>query len=450
MIKRGRILAKTVIGICLLSLIGCSGRKPEAQQAVEGSVIPDSEILVPALLETGGGLQDFVPEGWTLLDSVELDFNEDGISDYVGVLDRILSDTESETAPDCMPPRILFAIASDGAGRYVLDFQDIHLIRTRAEGGVFGDPYEPLTAEGVSFTTHAYGGSSWRWSEEDTYAYDGGEWYRIRSESTYGYGPFITSYQRDDWESGVGIRKRRSSDSDRIEEYAASEDPGEEDRFDVEYELSLDEPLTLYQAGMRWWLAPKRRADWRVDAFVFSEDVGLSEDRAERPDGAARTEYCDEDCILYTFQDKDSALYYLAMYRFRDREAAVLAESDTAIGNAEGYEGKIYYSTEIVEAVAYERTQGGPEPAAEEKDTAGVCLNRMNLDGSGKETVFEYRYPGTDGEIQENRFPYLSLIYEISGDEIVVEVYIGDEPHPVYRMNSDGSGVQQIGQIPAE
>ena len=120
MIKRGRILAKTVIGICLLSLIGCSGRKPEAQQAVEGSVIPDSEILVPALLETGGGLQDFVPEGWTLLDSVELDFNEDGISDYVGVLDRILSDTESETAPDCMPPRILFAIASDGAGRYVL------------------------------------------------------------------------------------------------------------------------------------------------------------------------------------------------------------------------------------------------------------------------------------------------------------------------------------------
>ena len=218
----------------------------------------------------------------------------------------------------------------------------------------------------------------------------------------------------------------------------------------MEYELSLDEPLTLYQAGMRWWLAPKRRADWRVDAFVFSEDVGLSEDRAERPDGAARTEYCDEDCILYTFQDKDSALYYLAMYRFRDREAAVLAESDTAIGNAEVYEGKIYYSTEIVEAVAYERTQGGPEPAAEEKDTAGVCLNRMNLDGSGKETVFEYRYPGTDGEIQENRFPYLSLIYEISGDEIVVEVYIGDEPHPVYRMNSDGSGVQQIGQIPAE
>ena len=44
--------------------------------------------------------------------------------------------------------------------------------------------------------------------------------------------------------------------------------------------------------------------------------------------------------------------------------------------------------------------------------------------------------------------PLLLLIYEISGDEIVAEVYVGNEPHPVYRMKTDGSGVQQIGQIP--
>ena len=48
------------------------------------------------------------------------------------------------------------------------------------------------------------------------------------------------------------------------------------------------------------------------------------------------------------------------------------------------------------------------------------------------------------------RLPYLALIYEISGDEIVAEVYVGNEPHPVCRMNCDGSGLRWIGQIPAE
>lgn len=65
-------------------------------------------------------------------------------------------------------PRILFAITSDETKRYHLNFQDINLIRTRDEGGVYGDPYLPLTADAVSFTTHMYGGSAWRWSEDFT------------------------------------------------------------------------------------------------------------------------------------------------------------------------------------------------------------------------------------------------------------------------------------------
>ncbi len=244
---------------------------------------------------------------------MELDFNEDGIPDYVGVLDTVLPDTEGGNRPDFMPPRILFAIASDGTDRYRLDFQDINLIRTREEGGVYGDPYEPLTTEGTSFTTHAYGGSAWKWSEEDTYTYDKGVWYKTMSESTYGYGSLVTSYQKDDWKSGIGIRKKRSDDFEEMEKDWDSEGSWEEDGFDVEYEVSLDTPPTLYQAGMRWWLAPDRVADWGVDSIGVAEDIRLSEDRVKRPDEAYLADYCDEDCVLYTFQDKDSSLYYLAM-----------------------------------------------------------------------------------------------------------------------------------------
>lgn len=70
-----------------------------------------TEFNMPTLSAAGQELSDFVLEGWELIDSVELDFNEDGIADYVGV---------QEKAPD--------------------------------EGGVYGDPYEPLTAEGIELS----------------------------------------------------------------------------------------------------------------------------------------------------------------------------------------------------------------------------------------------------------------------------------------------------------
>ncbi len=92
------------------------------------------------------------------------------------------------------------------------------------------------------------------------------------SESTYGYGAFVTSYRKDDWESGIGIRKKRSEDFDEMGKYWDSEGSRDEDGFDVEYEISLDELPTLCQVGMRWRLAPARVTDWRVDSIGFSED----------------------------------------------------------------------------------------------------------------------------------------------------------------------------------
>ena len=345
--------------------------EPEKEAELEKEA-DDTYKEIPQLPGTGRKLEDFVPEGWEILDKVELDFNEDKIPDYVGVLQAVLTDADGHLAFQDYP-RILFAIASDGEGEYRLDFQDINLIRTRSEGGVFGDPYVPLTAEGTSFETHAYGGSAWRWSEDNTYTYRKGTWWLTSSQDTYGYYEYTTSYSKNDWESGVGIRKKRSSEFSDMEEHWESE----EDEYDVIYEVSLDDELTLEQAGKRWWLAPDRIAGWEVEKIVFAEDVELSEEMVKLPEDAY-VEYCDEDCVLYTFNaspDTDKGLYCLAMYRWQDKVLSVLAgEEAAAIAYPELYKGKIYYSADIVENVPYREMQDGVEQIVEEEETVGVRL----------------------------------------------------------------------------
>ena len=413
--------------------------KEEPEQKEAEDEADDTPIEVPQLPDTGGQLADFVPEGWELLDSVELDFNEDGVSDYVGVLEAIWADGEDYFTYQGYP-RILFAIAGDEVKGYRLDFQDINLIRTSGEGGVYGDPYLPLTAEGISFTTHMYGGSAWRGSEHFTYTYREGIWWLASSEKTNGYLDYATDYSKDDWNSGVGIRKKRSSEFDDMD------DNWESEEYDVVYELALDEPLTLEQAGKRCLRAPDRVTDWEVKEIVIAENIEISEDMIKTPE-KAYFQYCDEDFGLYRFNtgsDTEKGFYYLAMYSWQDKVLYVLAQEESGIDDLECYKGKIYYSNKIVEKVAYK------DQIEEKEETIGIRLNRMEPDGSGKETIFEYRYPGTEQEVLEDNIPYLSQLYEISGDEIIVEVYIGDEPHPIYRMNTDGSECQKIGQLPKE
>lgn len=429
-------------------------KEPEekAEQEESEGKSDNSMKEAPRLPESGRRLADFVPEGWQVCDSVELDFNEDGIPDYVGVLQAVATNEEGYQVYPLGYPRILFGIASEGTEAYRLDFQDVNVIRTRDEGGVFGDPYQPLTAEGTSFTTHTYGGSAWRWSEDYTYTYREGTWWLTASEKTYGYGDYITDYGKNDWVSGVGIRKKRSSDWGPMEENFALITDGDWDAvgYDLEYEVPLDGKMTLEQAGKRWWLAKERVTDWEVKETVFAADVALSQDSVKMP-GEAYIEYCDEERALYTFNvdsDTGERSHYLAMYSWRDKVLSVLAREDSPMQYPQFYDGKIYFASEIVENVTYRKTADGKEQITQEEETVGVRLNRMEPEGTGKEVIFEYRYPETPQDIMESRIPYLSLNYEIGGGEIVVEVYLGGEPHPFYRMKTDGSGQERIGQVP--
>lgn len=62
----------------------------------------------------------------------------------------------------------------------------------------------------------------------------------------------------------------------------------------------------------------------------------------------------------------------------------MLAEEESEIDHPQIYNGKIYYSTEIVENVVYRTMQDGKEQMVEEEDTVGIRLNRMELSGPEK------------------------------------------------------------------
>lgn len=389
---------------------------------------------VPKLAASGEQLLDFVPEGWELLDSGELDFNQDGITDYVGVLEK------SNPGSEEWWPRILFAVASKGEGRYELDFQDCNLIRASDEGGINGDPYRPLSAEGTSFTTQADGGSNWRWKEQFTYAYKGGEWYLVYSENIYGFVfGCTTEYSVNDWEKGIGIRKRRSDSFEEMEK--------DKPEYDLAYEIPLDEAFTIYQAGMRRELAPKRAADWTVEEVEIADGIELEEASVCLPDSVSWFADCDEKGVLYTFSKEESGSTYLAGYGWQDKTVSVIAEEKSGIDHVIFYKDKIYYSTYVSEMIRYKEVCDGQEQIAEAEEEIGIRLYRINPDGTERELVYEYLLPEAGQEVWEYRPCYLTLIPEISGDEIVVEVYTGDRPHPFYRMNTDGGNVRFLGEL---
>ncbi|WP_276850183.1 hypothetical protein [Enterocloster lavalensis] len=370
------------------------------------------------------------------MDTVTLDYNQDGRMDYVGVLQMEGSDIPLKT------PRILFALASSEESGYCLDFQDENLIRTRDEGGVFGDPYVPLAAGETTFTTNAYGGSAWRWSEAYTYAYRDGGWYLSKSHTTYGYGPMITSETLDDYETGVGIRRERRSDIENPENL-------DSDEFDLDYQVRLDAPPDIVQAGKRWWLSPDRLTDCPVKTITIADGIDLDRSAITLPlDGAIH--YRDENVILYTFSTPASETNYLAWYQEDGQSLTVAAQSTEEMPNFDAclaYKGKIYYAMDVTALV---HLRGADQTSVPSMDTVAQKLFRMNPDGSGKQELFEYRIAAPGETIDDEYLPYLSMSCEITGDEIILQVYVGGRPHPYYRMDLDGGNVREIGFLPDE
>ncbi len=164
------------------------------------------------------------------------------------------------------------------------------------------------------------------------------------------------------------------------------EGEGDTEEYDVIYEMALDEPLTLEQAGWRYGFASDRVTDWETADITFGKGITLSRDQVMLPD-EAYVNYCDEECMLYTFSDEDEVYHYLAMYRWRDRVLSVLVKEDAPIDHLTYYKGKIYYTTETKETVTYRMAPSGEEQDTQKEETVGMKLGRIEPDGTQKETM---------------------------------------------------------------
>ena len=392
---------------------------------------PGQFVTPPNLSSTSTSAEMFAPVGWLLMDYVETDYNGDGNIDIIGVLEN-----ENAEINYSLPgwddaskyPRILFAAINTGVGYYKLDFQDVNLVRTRYEGGTFGDPYEPLTAEGNTFTINAFGGSSWKWDESSTFKYMNGEWYLVYDENRGTHGPMPVSYIYNNYESGVGFRGYNdTSIYVSWPEVVSEENYGYYyygDEYDLSFNVSISPPVSLYVASQRSYLAvdrlgeiiPERKSVANMD--ILPDDV---------PDigwqYASYVVYMDENYILYRFTTGTESSPYLAAYDRHERTVTVVAQTTDYISldDAQMYNGMVYY-------------------------TDAANLVRVNPDGSGRQTIFEY-----DSNLLAGN--HLYMMFEGVRDGLLIYIINGSEPDRYYFINPDNldpdsaNAVRYLGEI---
>ena len=398
---------------------------------------------IPLLASEGKTIDAFIPSGWTLIDAVDVDFNKDGFMDKVGVLEIDGSDMTEDEIYDV--PRLLFAIENNDDQHYELSFQDPNLIRTRFEGGIFGDPYLEMDVSDNNFSTHAFGGSSWKWSEDNTYSYRNGEWYLIKATETYGQGPYLTSYREDDYDLGVGKRSYNSENSEIMMERGMSWDA-----YDLEYDIALEAPPKLKDFSAKNERAKDRIKDKRAEKVIVSDALNLSDTQVtvlkQEAKPIEQICYTDKDYIAYTFKSEDERFVNLVIYDRNLGQSTVVDRYERSdddwvskFDNVVIDQGYIYYNGYNSENVTY----------AESDDTEGTInelaftyLYQENIDGTDKKTLFEY-----ENKPDENgNYPYVSISFEIHAGKIIFSCYGGEETR-YYRMNTDGSEMETLGSL---
>ncbi len=118
-------------------------------------------------------LSQFVPAGFTILDSTYGDLNLDTIPDLILVLKHINEEDMADTTENLSRPLLLLTGTEDGS--FQLAAKNDNSVLCVNCGGVFGDPYEGITIKNGYFSVEHFGGSSWKWTRIVTYKYNASE-----------------------------------------------------------------------------------------------------------------------------------------------------------------------------------------------------------------------------------------------------------------------------------
>jgi len=134
-------------------------------------------------------LEQFIPKGYSILDTSRGDLNLDEFADMILILKK---DNEQETSAMADDPekRPLFILIGQSDGILKKAAKNENSVYCVNCGGVYGDPYEGIVIKNGYFSIEHYGGSNWKWTRTVTYHYskkdqqwylhkDGGEQFEV-------------------------------------------------------------------------------------------------------------------------------------------------------------------------------------------------------------------------------------------------------------------------------
>jgi hypothetical protein len=117
--------------------------------------------------KTPAEINAFIPKGFEVLNLSKGDINNDKLTDYILVCKN------KKEADDGGLPRPMLLILQDGNEKYSVAKRNDKIIMCAGCGGIMGDPFSGVEIKDGNFIIQHYGGSSWRWSKDATFRFDG-------------------------------------------------------------------------------------------------------------------------------------------------------------------------------------------------------------------------------------------------------------------------------------
>lgn len=167
--KRNKFLAFLI----LISLILCFF-----------SPFSHAQTIAKKLPQSGKTLQEFIPQGWSVMEKAEGDLNIDGFNDIAAVLINATMEKNNTIGDDTDLPRLLIILFRNSDNTFKLAAASQKAILCNICGGVWGDPFENIKIEKGTLIISHYGGSSDRWGYVHRFRYQDGDWFLIGRTET--------------------------------------------------------------------------------------------------------------------------------------------------------------------------------------------------------------------------------------------------------------------------
>lgn len=396
-----RKIVKTMILIIVCVMISGINTKGNVNEAgIHTQEITDQELL--QIVKSALSLEN----DWQFRQCIKLDYNQDGLPDIIGILYNAGGEEDTE---------ILFGLTKQENGEFILDFQDKNPINI--------NPYSCLLqsdeTDDTSFSIISHGRRS---VETTSYNYENGKWYVMYTEYQDSKAGKYSVFLTNDYKAGIG--KREYSDAFGEEVFNANTGLSEVTFHTYNFEVKLEDPPTLEEYN-----------------FNIYNQTQWMEAIPDKPQRAIK--YNNAQYVLYTYRDEADTTEYFALYNKSKQLTSVLDSQVTSTARGLGgyydevviYKDKIYYTekrTKKFKVFSGDRIYNSNEYIS-------VKLNSMELDGSNKNTIYEIKNDYSENEDLEARLPYLWLEYEITGDQIFINVY--DE---YYVSNLNGSEITKL------